>query len=86
MGASHYSIASKTMRQERKNENGDKLVYGDDHIEGLFYEVWSYDGVLLDSDSQQNNPRLTMKAMASIVEQFGFDLSDEVTEDVIEYD
>ena len=74
------------MRQERKNENSDKLVYGDDHIEGLFYEVWSYDGVLLDSDSQQNNPRLTMKAMASIVEQWGFDLSDEVTEDVIEYD
>lgn len=74
------------MREERKNENGDTLVYGDDHIEGLFYKVTSYDGVVLDEDSQQNNPKLTIKVIASLVEEYGFDLSDEVDEEEIEYD
>ena len=74
------------MKQEIKNENGYKLVYGDDHIEGLFYKVWSYDGVLMVSDSRQNNPQLTINAIASLAEDWGFDLSHEVEEKVIDID
>jgi hypothetical protein len=74
------------MRQEIKNQQGDRLVYGSDHIEGMFFEVWGSDNILLDSDSQKNNPLLTIKAIASLVERWGFDLSAEVIEDVVEYD
>lgn len=85
--ASHYSAIKRTkMKQEIKNQNRDVLVYGDDHIEGLFYKVTSYDGVVLDEDSQLNNPKLTIKVIASLVEGYGFDLSHEVSEDEIEYD
>lgn len=74
------------MKEEIINENGDKLVYGDDHIEGLFFEVWSYDGRLMESDSQMNNPLLTIKVIDSIVQQYGFNLSHELPDEVIEYD
>jgi hypothetical protein len=44
------------------------------------------DGILIDTDSQHNNNRLTVKVMASLVEPYGFDLSNEIKEEVIEID
>lgn len=73
------------MRKEVKNENY-KLVYGDDHIEGFFYEVWSCDDVLIESGSRQYNPLLTIQIVATLVEAYGFELSDELPEETINYD
>jgi len=62
------------------------LTYGVDHIEGLFFKLVSVDGVLIQEDSQKYNPMLTIKDIASIVEDYKFDLSAELDEEEIEYD
>lgn len=72
------------MVREIRNKNY-VLKYGKDHIEGLFFEVKTYDGVLIHSDSQENNLLLTMPLIAEFAEEYGFDLSDEV-EVVIDLD
>lgn len=71
---------------ETKKNDTYTLTYGDDHIEGLFFKVVSYDGVVMAEDSQMHNPKLTIRVIASLVEEYGFDLSDELDEDVVEYD
>jgi len=72
------------MRQEVKNLNGDVLVYGFDELEGIFFKITSYDGIVLEEDSQENNEKLNVAVVASIAEDYGFLLSEELIEDVIE--
>lgn len=61
-------------------------MYGDDHVEGLFFEVWSYDGVLLQFDSRMHNGMLTIKSIVAISEEWGFDISHELPDETIDYD
>jgi hypothetical protein len=74
------------MRQEITDQKGNRFVYGDDHMEGLFFEVWSYDGALLQFDSRMHNGMLTIKGIVAIAEEWGFDISHELPDETIDYD
>lgn len=63
------------------------LAYGTDHIFGLFIQVWEVrvdgeDNFLIDRD-RDHNPDLTVKEIVAIAEEYGFDISRELTNETI---
>ena len=73
------------MFEKRKNRNY-TLTYGQDHLDGLFFKIESYDGVVMEEDSKSVNPQLTIGYIASVAEDYGFNLSNELEEEEIDYD
>lgn len=63
------------------------LAYGTDHIFGLFIQVWKVgldgeDEFLIDMDGD-NSPDLTIQVMVETAEEYGFDISHELTNETI---
>lgn len=76
-------------RVEKQNSNY-QIAYGLDHIAGLFVQV--FDLSLKDDDAdtpivdldEWTTPGLNVERIVAVAEEYGFDISNELTEKTIE--